>query len=90
MIIKNINITKLHQEFEDAGVNANYALALPNEDNEFDFEKGTDMTLVQRIIDAHDSTPLPTSLSETEKIRLEMARANAEMFETMLSLIGGM
>lgn len=29
------------------------------------------------------------SLSELEKIRLEMARSNAEMFEMMVSMMGG-
>lgn len=30
------------------------------------------------------------SVNEIEQLRLEMARNNAELFETMLSLVGGM
>lgn len=43
--------------------------------------------VTQEELDELNSIPVP--LSETEQIRLEMARSNAEMFEMMLNMLGG-
>lgn len=89
----NVLRDKLHQELLEAGI---IPVLVRGIDGNLDigaditFADGTDMTLVQSIIDAHNSTPIPPALSIEDQLRLEMARSNAEMFETMLTLLGGM
>lgn len=99
MIIDNVNPVKLTQEFWDNGIivlNASndleYINGVPTNyvgTLNVSFAYGTDMILVQSIIDAHDPTPITPAPSETEKLRLEMARSNAEMFEMMVAMMGG-
>lgn len=59
MIIKNCNITKLHDEFIKVGIKPFPVFTLENGDGDFTFPDGTDAELVQQIIDSHDPTPLP-------------------------------
>ena len=94
MIFKNVNPNKLHNEFISNNINCIVRNDLEEkqviaENTWVTFEDGTDMELVQQIIDAHDPTPLPQPLSEIEQLRLEQAQANAELFEMMLMLTGG-
>jgi len=69
MIIKNCNVNKLHDEFRNAGIKPYPVYVLENGDGDFTFEEGTDMELVQQVIDAHNPEPLPPQ--PTEKERLE-------------------
>lgn len=89
MIITNCNVNKLHSEFIVQGIRPFPVFELENGDGDFAFPESTDMTLVQQIIEAHDSTPLPQPLGDIEQLRLEQAQANAELFEMMLMLTGG-
>ncbi len=74
MIISNCNVNKLHNEFIQVGIKPFPVLVLENGDGDFTFSKGTDMDLVQQIIDAHEPTPLPQLPSEKERLEaLEQA-----------------
>jgi hypothetical protein len=74
MIINNANVNKLHDEFRQAGINPYPVFELENGDGEFTFPAGTDMDLVQQIIDAHDPTPSPSQPNDKERIEaLEIA-----------------
>lgn len=66
MIIQNCNVNKLHDEFNKAGIKSYPVFELENGDGDFTFPKGTDMNLVQQIIDAHDPTPTPPSKTQLE------------------------
>lgn len=90
MIIENCNVSKLHTELNNVGIRPFPVFELENGDGDFTFPEGTDMASVQQIIDAHNPTPLPKPLSEIEQLRLEQAHANAELFEMMLMITGGM
>ena len=70
MIIKNVNISKLHDEFIKSGINPHPVFILENGDGEFNFSEDADMGLVQQIIDAHDPTPIPQEPT-TEELQLE-------------------
>lgn len=59
MIIEDINVNKLHDEFIKKGIRPFPVLDLGDGSGDFVFPEGTDMTAVQSIIDAHDPTPLP-------------------------------
>ena len=89
MIIRNINVSKLHDEFCKSEIYPYPVYNLGN-DGDFTFSDDTDMELVQQIIDTHDPTPLPPQPTEFDKIRIESAQANAELFEMMISMVGGM
>ena len=74
MIISNVNVNKLHDEFINVGIEPFPVFQLENGDGDFTFPKDTDMELVQQIIDAHDPTPLPPKPSEKERLEaLEQA-----------------
>ena len=75
MLIKNINSKKLYTELAEIGVQIS---KMQNDAKEGEqiamntwvlFEDGTDMELVQQIIDAHDPTPLPPPKAETEILK---------------------
>lgn len=95
MIVSNVNPNKLQDELIKNGITPLFVNHDKKEgeyiaDNTWiKFEEGTNMDLVQQIIDAHDPTPLPKPLTEIEQLRLEQAKASAELFEMMLILIGG-
>ena len=59
MIIKSCNVNKLHNELRSVGIAPFPVFELENGDGEFTFQEGTDIDLVQQIIDEHDPTPLP-------------------------------
>lgn len=86
----DVHRNKLHQELVNAGIKVISVLAIDDNEigAEIEFAKGTDMTLVQRIIDAHDPTPIPIPLSDIEKIRIEQAQANAELVQLIMTLGG--
>lgn len=89
--VNKVNHNKLYDEFIEAKIIVDLAerpsSTLGN--SVFYFADGTDMDLVRSIVSAHDANYLPAELNELEKLRLEIARSNAEMFETMLVLLGG-
>lgn len=88
MEINNANPNKLHNEFINAGI---VPVSVKN-DSKIDeyiaehtwiiFAEGTDMVIVQQIIDAHDPTPLPLPKTDAEKI----ADLEAENMMNMLAL----
>lgn len=90
--LNNVNPKKLIDELTKKGIKIIYAIN-DSSDGEhianntiIDFEDNTDMELVQQIIDAHDPTPLPEPLSEIDKLKI----SQAEQFETILMIVGGM
>lgn len=95
MVIKNINPNKLHDELLQKGINP---IMVRNDllqgeyiaqNTWITFEEGTDMELTQGVINNHDPSPLPQPLPEVEKLRIEQAKANAELIELMMSILGG-
>lgn len=68
MIIKNINVNKLHDEFNQAGIHPYPVFKLENGDGDFTFPDGTDITAVQAVIDAHNPVPIPPPVTEAERI----------------------
>lgn len=86
MIISNVNVTKLHEEFINKGIFPEPVLTKVNGDGDFTFAEGVDMQAVQQIIDAHDTTPSPAPLTEIELVKL----SQAEQFETILEILGGL
>ena len=91
-IIKEFNAPKLYDELLQKN------LITPVQDNgmsrlQGDFlfvEDESDVVAIQSTIDTHDPTPLPPQPTEFDKMRIESAQANAELFEMMLSMVGGM
>ncbi|SKB36258.1 hypothetical protein SAMN02745120_1036 [Acetoanaerobium noterae] len=93
MKIENVLRNKLHDELIEKGIVLKSIEAIVGDSQigaDIDFAAGIDMDLVQQIIDTHDPTPLPPQPTEFDKIRIESAQANAELFEMMLSMVGGM
>lgn len=86
MKIENVLRNKLHDELIEKGIVLKSIEAIVGDSQigaDIDFAEGTDMGLVQQIIDAHDPTPLPPQPTTEE--RLKMAE------ETILFLLmGGM
>ena len=80
MIIKDVNVQKLHTEFNIQGIYPNPVLIHENGDGEFIFTNDTNMDLVQSIIDAHDPTPIP-SLPTQDDFLIDL-----ELRMTMLEL----
>lgn len=66
-----VNRNKIHTELQNAGVETEYVGGINTTDIgcEIIFKAGTDMTLVQQIIDAHDPTPLPPKPTADERIK---------------------
>ena len=91
-IIKEFNAPKLYDELLQKNlitpVQGNGTSRLQG--NLLFVEDDSDIAAIQSIIDAHDPTPLPPQPTEFDKIRIESAQANAELFEMMLSMLGGM
>lgn len=94
MQIKNVNTNKLHDQLISAGL---IPAKVEHDKKEGDiiaentwitFVEGTDMNLVQQIIDSHDPTPIPTQPSEIEILRMEQAKTNAELIDLMMMMIG--
>jgi len=68
-----VNTNKLHDELIASGVKP-LLVESKGEKTWITFEEGTDMELVQQIIDTHDPTPLPPKPSEKERLEaLEQA-----------------
>lgn len=80
MILENVNRNKLHQELADAGVLCNvFALNNTQIGAEISFGDGTDMDLVQQIIDAHDPTPIPSKPSELDILKTKLNSAMQQL-----------
>lgn len=101
MIIKNINPIKLLNEFSDRGVTwVNSSNNLKYSDNgtplsnvadmTITFTHGTNMDLVQSVIDAHDPTPVPRAPTKEEILEQELARTNEMILELTELILGGM
>ena len=74
--IENINTNKLHDELIASGLAPELVESL--EDTTWiTFSEGTDMTAVQAIIDAHDSTPLPPQPTKEELLQQEIDELKA-------------
>ena len=79
MLVENVNPNKLHDELLNANIDV---LTLSHditpemreqgqyiaENTWITFAEGTDMDLVQQIIDAHDPTPLPQPPTAEERL----------------------
>lgn len=72
MSYSNVNPTKLHNELIARGI---FPISVESAGNDtfIRFSEGTDMQLVQSVIDAHDPTPLPAPKSKEEIIKEEIA-----------------
>lgn len=79
-----MNTNKLHDELINAGI---MPLLVESLDDKtwITFEDDVDMTKVQAVVDSHDPTPLLDPLSEIDRLKI----SQAEQFETILMLIGG-
>lgn len=72
IVINNVNPNKLHDELINAGITPKSVKhnKVENEDiaekTWITFEEGTNMAMVQKIIDAHDTTPLPPPKTKLE------------------------
>ena len=84
MIVKNVNVNKLHDEFISNGIKPSPVFKLDNGDGDFTFPEGTDMTAVQAVIDAHDPTPLPPQPTKEELLQKEIDELKA-VVDTMLN-----
>jgi len=82
MIIKNVSVSKLHDEFNKSGINPYPVFQLKNGDGDFTFTEGVNMELVQQIIDAHDPTPLPKALTEMELLQEENDKLKTRLYAT--------
>ena len=69
MIIANINVNKLHDEFIEKGIYPYPVSALKKGEGDFTFTEDTDMELVQQIINAHDPTPSLPQPTEEEVLQ---------------------
>lgn len=91
MHLQGINPNKLHESLSNAGITCT-VLSSPRhgehvaKDTWITFSDGMDMDLVQQVIDAHDTSPTPVPLSEIDKLKI----SQAEQFEALLELIGGL
>lgn len=92
--IRNVNPAKLQDELIYAGIKVLKTESKISGKNgdiaeqtsiAFD-DDSVDMELVQQIIDEHDPTPLPEPLNEIDRLKI----SQAEQFETILELLGGM
>lgn len=88
MIINNINVNKLHQEFNNNGIYPSPVNFIDENSATFTFAEDVNLHLVQQIIDTHDPTPNPQPPSEIEKLRLEQAQANSELVQ-LIMMMGG-
>lgn len=77
---RNVNSNKLHDELMRAGITP-ILVQHDRPEGEYiapntwiDFPDGTDMSVVQAIIDAHDPTPIPPTPTAEERLEaLELA-----------------
>lgn len=91
MIINNVIPNKLHKELIDVGIECNVSHNVKDGryfvgECKIKFHENTDMDLVQRIIRSHVPIPLGEPKTEIEKLKI----SQAEQFETVLELLGGM
>jgi len=95
MIVKNVNPTKLLDELLAQNI---VVISLTHdrqagnvaENTWITFAEGTDMELVQQIIDAHDPTPLQPQPTQEEILKQELAKTNAMVLELTEFILGGM
>ena len=81
MIFTNVHRNKFHQELVNAGIEVISAIAIDDSPLGIDiiFGEDVDMNHVQKIIDAHDPTPLPQPKSEVEKLKEENRTLKGEI-----------
>lgn len=60
------NVPKLHGELNAAGIHPFPVFDFGDGSGEFTFLEGTDMDVVQNVINAHDPTPLPAPKTQVE------------------------
>lgn len=70
MILKHVHRNKIHQEFVDAGLRVLVVSAINDSEIGADitFASGSDMDLIQAIIEAHDPMPLPAPLTQQDLV----------------------
>lgn len=92
MIFENVHRNKFHGELIENNITPVSVFAIDNSQYgaRVIFDEGVNMDLVQQIVENHNPTPSPQQLTEIETLRLENAQANAELFEMMLMLTGGL
>lgn len=83
----NCNVQKITNEFYAQNIKP-----FPIFDNEdgtgdFTFPEGTDMKLVQQIIDAHDPTPLPPQPTKEELMEQRIFELEQENLMNMMVLV---
>ena len=86
--VENINVNQLCDELISKGIILLLVESIENT-TWITFKDGTDMDLVQQIIDAHDPTPLPQPTQE-ELLKQELAKTNAMVLELTEFILGGM
>lgn len=74
MIINNVNAKKLLIEFNQSNIYP-HPVNFVGGEWDFTFANGTDMGLVNSIIDAHDPTTIPPQLTDKERIE-QLEREN--------------
>lgn len=84
-ILVDVNIQPFEQDKYVYQVNNDIATLTIEEVSQSELEQALSSYDHQKYL---DGLPKPQP-SETEQIRLEMARSNAEMFEMMVSMMGG-
>lgn len=90
MIIKNINVSKLHAELVANNIHPYPVEILNDSSGDFTFTDDVDMTLVQSIIDAHDNSPILPQKTESEILHDEneqLKNSLADLWEVVL--LGG-
>lgn len=86
----NMNVNKLYDELVDVGIKpitvwSDLKLGQHIAENiEIVFEEDTNMTLVQQIINAHDTTPLPQPKIETEMLKERLEATELALIELMM------
>ena len=93
--VKDINPDKLLDELITSGIKV-ISLSHDKESGNqiaknswITFEDGYDVELANAVIEKHDPTPLPSSLTEMELLKEELANTNSTLLEMMELLLGG-
>ena len=94
MIIDNVLRNKFHDELIRNGITPILVEALDGDNPigvKITFNDGTDMDLVQQIINVHDTTPLPPRPTETEIQQEIINTLGQELAQLKLQfMMGGM
>lgn len=85
---KNVNTNKLHNELIASGIVPLLVESL-DDTTWITFADGTDLTLVQAIIDVHDMTPPPMPKSENQLFREQNTDLNLQIIDIYEILLTG-